>query len=86
MIDLARDIHPLSDFKRKTTEFVQRLRETRRPVLLTLNGRPEVVVLDACSYQELIHRLRNYETRLAASTGDERQPGAVTDGIRPGSA
>ena len=62
MLDLTtKDVHPLSDFKRRTPEFLRRLRAEGRPLLLTLNGRAEVVVLDAASYQKLIDRLYTLE-------------------------
>ena len=57
MINLREDIHPLSDFRRRTTEFLKKLKETGRPMVLTLNGRPEIVVLEASAYQRLVSRL-----------------------------
>lgn len=77
MLDLTtNDVHPLSDFKRRTPEFLRRLRAEGRPLLLTLNGRAEVVVLAADSYQRLIDRLyaleapeSREEPALAATAG-----------------
>jgi prevent-host-death family protein len=57
MMNLREDIHPLSDFRRRTTEFLKKLKQTGRPMVLTLNGRPELVVLDASAYQLLLSRL-----------------------------
>jgi prevent-host-death family protein len=54
MIDLSQDIHSLSDFKRKTTEFLARMKENGHPVVLTINGKAELVVQDAASYQRLL--------------------------------
>jgi prevent-host-death family protein len=54
MIDLFKDIHSLSDFKRKTSEFMARMRKSGRPVVLTVNGKAEMVVQDAASYQCLL--------------------------------
>jgi prevent-host-death family protein len=54
MIDLSQDIHSLSDFKRKTTEFLSRMRKSGHPVVLTINGKAELVVQDAASYQRLL--------------------------------
>jgi prevent-host-death family protein len=54
MLDLAKDIHSLSHFKRKTAQLLARLKETGKPVVLTLNGRAEVVVQDASAYQCLL--------------------------------
>ena len=51
------DIFSLSDFQRRTKEHVRRLRATGRPTVLTVNGRPELVVHDAASYQELLDSL-----------------------------
>lgn len=75
-MDLREDIHPLSDFRRRTTAFIRKLKETGRPMVLTLNGRPEVVVLDAASYQLLVDRL-NVPEQLpeTAHRGNEVQRG-----------
>jgi len=54
MIDLAKDIHSLTDFKRKTSDFVRRMKKTGHPVVLTVNGKAELVVQDAASYQQLL--------------------------------
>jgi prevent-host-death family protein len=53
MIDISRDINSLSNFKRDTAAFIRQLKETGEPVILTVNGKPEIVVQDARSYQEL---------------------------------
>jgi len=54
MLDIRRDIHSLTDFKKNTSEFINQLKETGEPVVLTINGRAELVVQDAASYQKLI--------------------------------
>jgi PHD/YefM family antitoxin component YafN of YafNO toxin-antitoxin module len=51
---LDRDIHSLTDFKQRTPEFVQQLKETGEPLILTINGKAELVVQDAASYQKLL--------------------------------
>jgi len=53
MIQLS-DIHSLTDFQRNTKEFVQRMKETGRPIVLTVNGKAELVVQDAESYQQVL--------------------------------
>lgn len=53
MLDINRDIHSLSSFKRNTPEFLRQLKETGDPVVLTINGKAELVVQDAASYQKL---------------------------------
>ncbi len=68
MLDIGQDIHSLSNFKRNTPEFVQQLRETGRPVVLTVNGKAELVVQDAQSYQRLLDLI----DRLGAIEGIKR--------------
>ena len=53
MLDISRDIHSLTDFKKNTSEFVKQLKQTGEPVVLTINGKAELVVQDAAAYQKL---------------------------------
>jgi prevent-host-death family protein len=53
MLDISRDIHSLTDFKKNTSEFVNQLKQTGEPVVLTINGKAELVVQDAAAYQKL---------------------------------
>ena len=54
MLDLNNDIDSLSNFKRNTPEFLRQLKETGHPVVLTINGKAELVVQDTASYQKLV--------------------------------
>ena len=53
MLDISRDIQSLTDFKKNTSEFVNQLKQTGEPVVLTINGKAELVVQDAAAYQKL---------------------------------
>lgn len=46
----------LTRFKQKTNECVEQLKETGQPIVLTVKGKPELVVQDAGSYQKLASR------------------------------
>ncbi|MGO8673958.1 MAG: type II toxin-antitoxin system Phd/YefM family antitoxin [Capsulimonadaceae bacterium] len=61
MINLHRDIHSLTDFKRNTGEFMKQMKESKAPVVLTVNGKAELVVQDAESYQALLERLEEVD-------------------------
>ncbi|MBI3466490.1 MAG: type II toxin-antitoxin system Phd/YefM family antitoxin [Planctomycetes bacterium] len=63
MIDLSEDIHSLSTFKRNTSEFMTRMKKSGHPVVLTINGKAELVVQDAASYQRLLERAEWAEMR-----------------------
>jgi PHD/YefM family antitoxin component YafN of YafNO toxin-antitoxin module len=69
MLNLSRDINSLSNFKRKTPEFVVQLKKTRSPLVLTVNGVAELVVQSAESYQTLLDRLEYLETVAGACQG-----------------
>ena len=53
-MDLDKDIRSLSDFKRNTSELVERMEESGQPMVLTVNGKAKMVVQDAASYQKLL--------------------------------
>jgi prevent-host-death family protein len=61
MLDIANDIRSLSDFKRNTSELLDRLKKTGNPLVLTINGKAEIVVQDAEAYQELLERVETIE-------------------------
>jgi prevent-host-death family protein len=61
MIDLNEGIDSLTNFKRNTPAFLDRLRESGQPVVLTINGKAKVVVQDAASYQELLEMIDRHE-------------------------
>jgi len=71
MLNIVRDIHSLSSFKRNTSEFIQLMKETGQPVVLTVNGKAELVVQDAESYQKLLELLEQLETIAGISKGLE---------------
>ncbi len=54
MIDITKDIQPLTTFRNNSVEFMQQLKATQRPIILTVNGKPEAVVQDAAAYQRLL--------------------------------
>ena len=60
-LDIANDIRSLSDFKRNTSELLDRLKKTGNPLVLTINGKAEIVVQDAEAYQELLDRVETIE-------------------------
>ncbi len=65
MLDIKQDIQSLTDFKRNTAEFMQQLQQTGRPLVLTVNGKAEMVVQDAASYQEMLEAAEDAKTLKA---------------------
>ena len=65
---LTRDIQSLSTFKRDTAKLMRQMKKTKAPVVLTVNGKAELVVQDAESYQKLLEA----KDRMEAIAGIQR--------------
>ena len=65
---LTRDIQSLSTFKRDTAKLMRQMKKTKAPVVLTVNGKAELVVQDADSYQEIMEA----KDRMEAVEGIKR--------------
>jgi PHD/YefM family antitoxin component YafN of YafNO toxin-antitoxin module len=78
MLDVKNDINSLSNFKRNTPEFLRQLKETGHPVVLTINGKAELVVQDTASYQKLIELAERAERMDALKASlDDMKAGRV---------
>jgi len=71
MIDL-REVRSVTEFQRNLKDYVGRLKEKKTPLVLTVNGRAELIVQDAESYQALLDRLERAETVAAIRQGMEQ--------------
>jgi prevent-host-death family protein len=68
MFDITKDIQSLTNFRRNSGEFLKQLKKSKRPLVLTVNGKAEAVVQDAEAYQVARHSrarrcLRGYPPR-----------------------
>lgn len=70
MINL-KDIESLTAFKRNTNEYVKKIKKSGNPLVLTVNGRAEIIVQDAESYQRMLELLDRAETIEAVRKGLE---------------
>lgn len=59
---ITEDISPLTEFKRESARMIARIKETGRPQILTVNGKPSVVVMDAAAWQDMQDQLDYAET------------------------
>jgi len=53
-MDILKDILPMTTFRNHSADIMQHLKETKRPVILTVNGKAAAVVQDAEGYQHLL--------------------------------
>ena len=51
-INLVEDIRSVTDLKRHTREILDHVHQTGRPVVLTVNGRADSVIIDAKVYEK----------------------------------
>ncbi|MCP3964513.1 MAG: type II toxin-antitoxin system Phd/YefM family antitoxin [bacterium] len=61
-MNLRVETDSLTHFRDRTSELVDRLKETGSPLVLTVAGKAQVVVQDATAYQELLDRAEHLET------------------------
>jgi prevent-host-death family protein len=53
-MDITKDIQPMTTFRNHSADILRHLKETKRPVILTVNGKAAAVVQDAEAYQRLL--------------------------------
>ncbi len=53
MLDISKDIQSLTGFKRNTPAYLEKLRDTGRVLVLTVNGKAEVVTMSAATFQKM---------------------------------
>jgi prevent-host-death family protein len=73
MLNIESGIDSLTKFKRQTAEYLTRLHKTGEPLVLTVNGKAEVVVQDAAAYQQLL--------TAAAKVQHEATIAAIREGL-----
>src|SRR6267378_2798656 len=54
MLDITKDIQSLTTFRRQSNQFLKQLKKSKRPVVLTVNGKAAAIVQDAKAYQRLL--------------------------------
>lgn len=69
MINIATDIDSLSNFKRRTPDFLRRMKKDGHPMVLTVNGKPELVVQDAAAYQRMLETIEHLEAVAGINAG-----------------
>lgn len=69
MLDLTKDIQSLTTFRRQSADFMKQLKKTKRPVVLTVNGKAAAIVQDAEGYQRLLDLAARADTEEAIRQG-----------------
>ena len=76
----AQDIFSLTDFKQNTKEHLDRLHDSGRPEVLTVNGKAEAVVMAPQTYDRLVElALGDVKAKIALGL-DQARAGQLLDG------
>ncbi|MBO6586670.1 MAG: type II toxin-antitoxin system Phd/YefM family antitoxin [Gracilimonas sp.] len=65
-ISITNDIEPLSEFRRKSADFVKRLKKEKQPIVLTQHGKSAAVLMDVSEYERVTKRMEMLEDLLEA--------------------
>lgn len=68
---LSEDIKSVSDLKKKTNEIFKQIHRTGRPVIVTVNGKPDAVLIDVEVFEKKLQSL-NLGLLLAEAETDVR--------------
>lgn len=81
--------YSLTDFQRNARTYIENINETHEPILLTVNGRVQAVLVDPVSYQKAEEQLERArfivairEGELAIREGRSRPADEVFDNLK----
>jgi prevent-host-death family protein len=69
LLNITEDIHSLTTFRRRSGDLMKQLKKSKRPLVLTVNGRAAAVVQDAEAYQRLLDIAASADTEEAIRQG-----------------
>jgi antitoxin YefM len=65
---LDEDVKPISEFRANAASLVQQVRRTKRPLVITQQGRSAAVLLDVAEYEKLLAKLELLQDIHTAET------------------
>jgi len=87
-LSLDKDILPVSEFRSSTAAYLKQIKKSKRPIILTQNGRSAAVVLDIGEYMKLSKASENVTEnneksilKLCGSWKDNRSADEIVNDI-----
>jgi len=71
-LSLTEDVKTVTELKKNLRAVFQQIHRTGRPVVVTVNGKPDVVMLDASAFERTLRAL-NLATLLEPAEADIRR-------------
>ena len=56
-ISLVEDVKTVSELKKNLRSIFEQLHRTKRPVVVTVNGKPDVVLIEAAAFEKTLETL-----------------------------
>jgi len=56
-IQLNEDIKPLSEFRSNARSYIDKVRKTKRPLVVTQRGKSAAVILDVDEYESMLEKI-----------------------------
>ena len=60
-IKLEEDIKPLSEFRSKVAFYFDKVKKTKRPLIITQNGRSTAILMVVAEYEEMLDKIELFE-------------------------
>ena len=60
-IQIDQDIQPLSEFRSKVAFYFDKVKKTKRPLIITQNGKSSAILLDVSEYQSMVDKIEVLE-------------------------
>lgn len=67
-IQLDKDIQPLSEFRSKVAFYFDKVKKTKRPLIITQNGKSAAILLDVSEYEAMVDKIEVLEDIKLAET------------------
>jgi prevent-host-death family protein len=77
----SEDVQPLSAFRANAAGFLDQVRATKRPLVLTQHGKSAAVILDVDAYEALVHEVELVRDIREARAELERGEGIPHDEV-----
>jgi len=71
VLGITKDIQSLTTFRRRSGDFMKQLKKSKRPVVLTVNGKAAAIVQDAEAYRRLLDIASRADVREGIRQGLE---------------
>jgi prevent-host-death family protein len=67
-IQLDEDIQPLSEFRSKVAFYFDRVKKTKRPLVITQNGKSAAILIDVSEYESMVDKIEVLEEIKSAES------------------